>query len=186
MKLANKTNLNSQHLRDIILEVARREELSATDMSKLHVAVKYRRHSGYRPDDYAGGFGYYKKWESVIKVVEGVLPDKKILAKTIACLLARNQNVRGCFDDSHYGWKDGWQQEWAWADTMPLEFVISEAEAKPAKDEKILAEMEHCVRMIQVWEKKAKLAKTKQRVWQKKFNYYERRMKAEAGKEQKK
>jgi hypothetical protein len=177
MKLANRTNLNSQHLRAIILRVAEIEQLSAADRQRVCITVKYGRHSNYREDTMSRVFAYYNKWATVLRVVEGILPDKKVLAKNIAWAFAANQNANTSASDKHYGWGSGWQQEWAWADAMPLGFEASEVKPEPAKDEKILAEMKHCVRRIQEWERKAKLAKTKQKVWQKKFNYYERRLK---------
>lgn len=177
MKLINKTNLNSQHLRDIILKVAEIEQLSAEDIRRVHITVKYGKHSGYREDTMSRVFSYFTGWTSIIKVVKDVLPDRKMLAKNIAWAFAKNQNVKGKLDGKHYGWGEGWQQEWAWADAMPLEFAASEEKPEPARDEKMLAEMKHCVRMIAGWERKAKLAKTKQKVWQKRFNYHERRLK---------
>lgn len=181
MKLVNKTNLDSQHLKAIILRVAEIEQLSADDIRCVNITVKYGRHSDYRGDTVPRVFAYYGKWASVLKVIKGVLPDKKSLAKNIAWAFAANQNVKMSASDKHYGWGEGWQQEWAWADAMPLEFVVPEEKPVPGKRDKILSGMEHCAKMMEKWDRTIKLAKTKYKVWQRKFNYYERRHKLGAG-----
>jgi len=176
MKLINETDFDSQHLKAFVRKVAEIEELTPDEVKKLVVKARYRKRGSRWEDDCPNGCGSYGVWRFTLSFCKDATPDRRKLAKMIAVMLAFNQNVRykALKGGSHYGWKAGWEQEWAWANEMPLE---KNQKTDLPKRDKIVAEMEHCTNMIALWEKKAKLARTKQKIWQKKFVYYEKRFK---------
>jgi hypothetical protein len=179
MKLTNETDFNSQHLKAFIQKVAEIEQLTPDEIKKLVVKARYRKRSSRWQEDCPAGCGNYGAWRFTLSFSKDAMPDKRKLAKTIAVMLAFNQNVRykTLKNSPHYGWNTGWTMEWAWANDLPLDRNQPIEKPDLPKRDKIVAEMEHCTNMIALWEKKAKLARTKQKIWQKKFVYYEKRFK---------
>lgn len=174
MNLTNKTNFNTKQLKAFIRMVAGFETLTTENMNQLRVLVKYRRG---KSSEESRGSGNYGAWKFTLAVPNCVAPNKAQLAMTIGCLLCFCQNQKNV-GGTRYAYGQGWQEHWAWANELPLEIKQSEEKPDLPKREKIIEEMAHCEKMIRLWETKAKLAKTKQKIWQRKFSYHERRFKA--------
>lgn len=174
MKLINKTSFNTVQFKSFIREVALREDMTKEEIRKLNVEVIYRRKSSNWKDDYVTGYAYYGKPIMCIKMPRDVMPDKAQMAKTIAHELVHTQGVHHtkAMRSSRYGWVEGWKDVWSWALALPLDI---EVEKKESKEVVILSKVEHCEKMISLWERKAKLAKTKQKKWMKKLEYYRKR-----------
>ena len=181
MRVLNKTNLNTKLLKAFIRAVGINEQLSLADINKLQVRVIYRKRSNSWKDDYATGYAYYNSSHMCLKVVRGVMPDKVALAKTTAHELAHTQGVHHrAMRNSIYGWKQGWREHWAWADKLSLTMNATEEEKKPDKGQVLSSKLSHCEKMVVLWERKVRLARTKQKKWEQKLGYYQRCMKKAA------
>jgi hypothetical protein len=175
MKLLNKTSLYTKQLKAFIRAVAKHEGFTPEEIKSLMVRAIYRKRSRCWEDNFVTGYAYYKKPNMCLKFVKGVMPDKVQMAKTVAHELAHIQGVHHgkAMKNSLYGWKDGWREHWAWADSLPLTMNTPE-DKKPERSEVVLDKVTHCLKMIIVWEKKAKIAKTKQKKWARKLAYYQK------------
>lgn len=177
MKLDNSTNWDTNQFKAFIRAVAEKEELTPEDIGKLKVTLDYGRHSDRRSDRDVRAWGYYNRWNFRLACVKDAVLDKVDLARTIAIMLSYNQGVRaGAVRHNSNFYGQGWQEKWAWAKELPLEMRKDEPEVKPGKPYLIAKELEHCLKQIVVWEKRAKLADTKLKTWRKKLHYYERRL----------
>lgn len=116
----------------------------------------------------------------MLTFVRGVFPDKRALAKVIAHELAHNQRLHHgkVMNNVHYGWKPGWREFWAWTDQLPLVMHSESEKPKLTFGEKVADKMLHCEKMLTVWSRKVKLAKTKETFWRRKLRYYEKRQAA--------
>lgn len=177
MNMINNTNLNTKQLKAFVRQVAIHEDMTPADIKPLEVVVKYRRRSSRWSDNYVSGYAYYDIAKMYLKIVKGIMPDKVQMAKTIAHELVHTQGVHhgGAMNNKWYGWQDGWREHWAWADKLPLTMNVSKEDIKPDKNQKLLANVNHCLKMMIVWERKAKIAKTKQLIWKRKLSYYQKK-----------
>lgn len=178
MKIINKTNLNTKLLGAFIRRVAEFEELTPEDINQLNVRVVYRRRSHNWRDTATTGYAWYNTWSMVLKVVKGVMPEKPDMAHTIAHELAHCQGLHHgkTMKNKMYGWHKDTAEYWKWAEELPLALNAPEEKPKLAKDALVLKKLEHCQAAVTEWERKARLAKTKQRKWQQKVKYYERQL----------
>jgi len=71
---------------------------------------------------------------------------------------------------------EGWREQYSWAENLPLSF--NEPVKRETKDEKISTAVDHCEKMIEQWQRRVKLAKTKETFWQRKLRYYNKRQAA--------
>lgn len=176
MKLVNKTALDSRLLRTFIRRVMEHEMFTPAEIAQFKVAFRYRRRSHCREDAHPGGYAYYNSKTFVITPVNGVMPDKRALAKVIAHELAHCQGVKHRrMHTPAYGWVKGWQEHWQWAEALPLAFCTDPTPVKPTGVEKISVKAQHCERMLGKWQSRVKLAKTKEAYWRRKLGYYEKR-----------
>ena len=175
MRLTNRTNLNTKQLKAFIRAVAVREQLTPAEIKRFKVTVKYRKRSHCRGDNAPGGYAWLNTWTFVIKPVKDVMPGKPELAKVIAHELAHCQGVKhgSAMRNNLYGWKEGWRENYLWAEQLPLSF--NEPAGKPTRCEKISSQVEHCENMVEQWKRRVKLAKTKENFWQRKLRYYNKR-----------
>ena len=181
MKLVNKTRWNSAQVKALIRAVAEKELLTPDNIKRLYVTMKYRKRSRYWDDVAVTGWGTYHAWNICLKVVRGVTRlDKVQMAKTIAHELAHNQGVRhgGAMRGVDYGWAPGWREKWAWANDFPITLNAELVPVQRGSFDAASNEMQHCQKMITLWERKTKLARTKMRKWAVKLKYYEKKMAA--------
>jgi predicted SprT family Zn-dependent metalloprotease len=151
------------------------EQFTPQEISRFKVTFKYRKRSGYRPDDHPGGYAYYNSHTFVIKPVKGIMPDKAALATVIAHELAHCQGTRHRqMHNSMYGWVIGWEQYWAWANKIPLT-MHNNTPAKLTQIEKFSIKLQHCESMAAKWKRQVRLAKTKEAHWKAKVRYYEKK-----------
>lgn len=178
MKINNKTNLNTKQLGAFIRRVAEHEQLSSNEIDKFNVEITYRRQSSRFGRDQTGGYAWLKTWTFCLKVPKDIMPNKPALAKTIAHELAHCQGVHhgAAMNNPQYGWAEGWQEYWKWAEELSLSFNGDGEKQKPSRNILVLKKLEHCQAVVAEWERKARLAKTKQRKWQQKVKYYERQL----------
>jgi hypothetical protein len=178
MKIINKTNLNTKLLGAFIRRVAVHEQLTQNDIDKFDVRIIYRRQSRHFEKDHTGGYAWLRTWSFVLKVPKNIMPNKPAMAKTIAHELAHCQGVRhgSAMNNPQYGWYTGWQEYWKWAEELPLAFNVPDEKPKLKGDALVLKKLEHCQAAIVKWERKARLAKTKQHKWVAKAKYYEKQL----------
>lgn len=182
MKLTNKTNWNTKQFKAFIRRVAEHECLSKSEIANFNATLRYRKRSHARPDDYPGGYAYLKTWTFCISVVKDVQLDKVALAKVIAHELAHCQGVHHgvAMKNVQYGWATGWRDTWKWAEELPLTMNVPAEEVKLDRNHKILSKVTHCLKMIVLWERKTKLAKTKHQKWERKLKYHQKQLKIAA------
>lgn len=182
MKMVNKTNLNTKQLKAFVRQVAIHEQLTQSDIKQLQVFIIYRRRSSSWKDNYVTGYAYYNTPKMYLKFVKGVLPDKSQMAKTVAHELVHTQGVHhgSAMNNKWYGWAEGWQEHWAWAEKLPVTMNASRDDIKPSRNQKLLSKVSHCLKMMIVWERKSKIAKTKQLIWKRKLSYYQKQGKMAA------
>ena len=175
MKMVNKTNLNTKQLKAFVRQVAIHESMSPADIKQLQVFVVYRKRSSNWRENYVTGYAYYNTPKMYLKFVKGVMPDKVQMAKTVAHELVHTQGVHHgkAMNNKWYGWAEGWQEHWAWANELILTMNASK-DVKPSRNQKLLSNVSHCLKMMIVWERKAKIAKTKQLIWKRKLSYYQK------------
>ena len=180
MKLTNETNWNTKQFKAFIRRVAEHECLNKSEIDKFNATLRYRKRTHARPDDFPGGYAYYKTWTFCISVVKDVQVDKVALAKVIAHELAHCQGVHHgvAMKNAQYGWATGWRDTWKWAEELPL--TMNTLAAKPDRNHKILSKVTHCLKMIVLWERKTKLAKTKHQKWERKLKYHQKQLKMAA------
>ena len=62
MKLTNETNWNTKQFKAFIRRVAEHECLNKAEIDKFNATLRYRKRTHARPDDFPGGYAYYKTW----------------------------------------------------------------------------------------------------------------------------
>lgn len=180
MKINNKTNWNTKQLGALIRKVAEHEQMTAEEMDKLHVIVKYRKRSSNWRDNQSRGWARYSGTYMCLSVVKGVEVDKVDMAHTIAHELAHCQGVHHskAMRGPRYGWAKGYRDVWAWAADFPLTMNADSVKEKPKGVDLAVKKLEHCQAQVLVWQKKMKMAQTKMKKWNAKVRYYEGRMAA--------
>jgi hypothetical protein len=183
LRLINKTDFYSRQLKAFIRKIAVDECMSPEEIRELRVKAYYRKRSRLWQDNYVTGYAYYGSTmfgKIELGFVKGVMPDKVQMAKTTAHELAHTQGVRHgvAMRNNIYGWKDGWRERWAWAAEIPLE--LKPLKEKPDKKDVRTDKMNHCEKMVALWARKVKLARTKQQKWERKLRYHEKRDKMAA------
>jgi len=180
MKIENNTNWDTDQFRAFIQAVAKNEELTPEEIGQLKVIIGYRRRSAVRHDEFALCRGRYNQWQIKILCVKGVGLYKPYLARAIAFVLNYNRGVRPRtirLTPRFYG---NVAEEWQWANNLPL--TMKQEQPQPQKQPVenkqyvVVKKMQHCLRQIVLWEKKAKLAKTKLSRWHARLRYYERNL----------
>jgi len=178
MKITNNTEYLTRDLKHFVLEVAKFERLSPEFIKRINVTFNYRKRSGRRPDNHPGGWAFYNSHTFWITLVKGVAPDQRALCKVIAHEIFHNRGFKHgeMKDNPRYTWAKGWEDIWAWGDTLLLSKKASEKVVKPQGQEKDLIKLEHSKKQVEMWSKKMKSAKTFYNKWNSKVKYYESKL----------
>lgn len=179
MKLINKTNLRTDHLRAFVNRVAKEEMV---DLKHAMFTVIYRRISSRGA--YIGGFAYYGLPPRVtIKIPKDIPVDKVELGYVVAHEMAhaqglRHKQMRNSRYSRRYSIKHGedWRQHYLWANELPLEIQPAVKKIKPAPDQTIRLKLDKCLKMVNRWYTKVKISQTLLKKWKRKSNYYSRQL----------
>ena len=172
MKIKNKTNILTRNLKTFLVKACEKELLGPDYTSRLYAIFRYRRRTYRREDDCPGGYGWYEYPQIEITLVKDVLPDKRKLAKVISHELAHTQGVKHrAMQNTTYGWHQGWEQNYLWADALELTTYMPTT-APAAVDQDVL-KLKNARTQAKSWERKLKLAKTFSQKWKEKVKHYE-------------
>ena len=170
MKLINKTHWRSDHIMAFVKRVAE-AELDPPQRKGYVVEVGYTRRRGVL----CTGYAYYhskKIWVNVPS--DNILRDD--LAHVIAHEMAHTRGMRhrAMRGSARYQRVPGYAQYYAWANELPLEQVqierVPRAVRTAAKRDK---KLEQAQAALARWERRAKLAATKLKVWRRKVRRLE-------------
>jgi len=169
MKIENNTNWDTDQFRAFVEAVAKNEKLTPEEIGQLKVIIGYRRRSSVRRDEYVLCRGW-KNWQIEILCVKGVELYKPYLARAIAFALNYIQGVRPRTIRLNPRFYGNVVKEWQWANNLPL--TMKQEQLQPQKQPVenkqyvvVKKKMQHCLRQIVLWEKKAKLAEIKLSQW---------------------
>ena len=175
MKIDNRTDWSTAQLRAIIGKVAEDEVLSAEEMGKLAVTVDYRRKSSRLEDAEVSVTGHRKAWRLELGCVKGAELDKAYLARAVSWAMTVAQGTG--YGVANRAWRSQpWREKFEWAKRMLLERTAPAVKERPAADVAVNEDIRHCLEQVVAWEQKAKLAKTKLAVWNRKLRYYTRKL----------
>lgn len=165
LKIENRTRWRTDHLRAFAME-ARRQVFGA-DLKPQQVRfVPARvRHSGLAA---IGG-----SW-SVVRIPS--TPDKHTIAQVLVHEFAHNAGAKGerwMRRGTLYGWGEGWRENVAWAEALPLE--LQEQPAPASREERVAAKLASIEAREVAWRSKLKRANTALRKLAKQRAYYTRR-----------
>ena len=180
MKLINKTNLRTDHLRAFVNRVAKEEMV---ELKHATFTVIYRRISSRGA--YIGGFAYYGLPPRVtIKIPKDIPIDKVELAYVMAHEMAhaqglRHKQMRNSRYSRRYSIRNGedWKKHYLWANELPLEIQPAVKKIKPTPDQTIRLKLDRCLKRQNQWGTKVKRSQTIYRKWKQRSQYYERQLK---------
>jgi hypothetical protein len=177
MKLVNNTHLQTRQLSKLLTEVARCEKLTAEDKKRVELVVEYRkRGSSWADNQMPVSYWGKGRWKFVGRVVKDVKSlDSAQVAKGIGLAFAAAQGYQYTHNSKDYGWGEGWRERWAWAVGYPVQEQVEREPVEVPPSEAEAKRMAHCLQQIMVWEKKAKLAATKLKVWNRRLRNLTRR-----------
>lgn len=180
MKLINKTNLRTDHLRAFVRRVAKEEMV---DLKYATFTIIYKRISCR--GSYIGGFACYGTPPRVtLKVPKDIPIDKVELAYVAAHEMAHSQGLhhrqmRNSIYSRRYSIKHGedWRQHYLWANDLPLDLKPTKEKIKPTFDQTIRLKLDRCLKRQNQWSTKVKRSQTIYRKWKQRYQYYERQLK---------
>ena len=179
MKLINKTNLRTDHLRVFVNRVAKEEMV---ELKHATFTVIYRRISSRGA--YIGGFACYGLPPRVtIKIPKDIPVDKVELAYVMAHEMAhaqglRHKQMRNSRYSRRYSIRNGedWKKHYLWANDLPLERKPVEEKIKPTPDQTIRLKLDRCLKMVNRWYTRVKISQTLLKKWKQKSSYYSRQL----------
>ena len=171
MRVVNHTRWRTNHLRAFLTRVAQ-AELTPAQRQLLRVEIKYNRQK-----DRGSCSGHAQcPGNRMCVMVPSVTVDKVDLAMVIAHEMAHTHglshpSMRG--NPAYRRLPPRTQAIYSWASDLPLEPKPKAMPRTPAqKNEEKLTKV---IRMVQKWERRAKLTKTILTKWRRKQRYYEQR-----------
>jgi hypothetical protein len=174
MRIQNKTEYLTTDLAAIIRRVAH-AEFDQKHLRRVRVVAQYRRSNGRTLGRGIIGSGSYPSgWIQLLLDRDPAKLDKVTLAHTIAHEFAHNKGLRHRdLHNTRYGYTEGWRELYAWAADMPLRLKAPKPKLAPStKAQKQLA---YAHTMLAKSQRKAKLAATLVKRWQRRVRYYTRR-----------
>lgn len=167
MKIVNKTEWNTLHIRRLALKVAHVEKLSREQIEGTVIEVAYRRRMlmkfGDRTVDVSrsplgrGSIGRFHVW---LRVPRDTF-DPVLWASVIAHEFAHNQGMASHGDmGGRYGSGEE-QKYWGWAAAYPVEKTQPKVKRKPDAATVLTKELTKLDASLKNWQRKRKLAETK-------------------------
>jgi hypothetical protein len=183
MKVINKTEWQTRHLKTFVSRVCDQELVDPQYRKRLKVTfdTRRRKHNTIY-DAYASGWAWYHSAQVVVHLVRGVPPNKASLAMVLAHEIAHNHNVRhrALNGTSRYDFHGDWEKVWGWANELPLELKPVGVKTEPTIQDRDILEYERSIEMARKWATKLKLANGKRQKWLKRAGYFEAKLKKAA------
>lgn len=178
IKIINKTKWQTRHLRAFVVRIARDV---MPDERALRVTFYVGRRGNFtRGDHECTGWAYYHSGVSRIGVPTEVC--KLDLAHTIAHELGHNAGFTHAQMKGSpiYTYAPGWQEQYAWAESMPLEKRLEKTKARLTGVDLALAKAAKAEAKLAAIDRKIKRLTTLRKKWTAKLRYYQRRQKIAA------
>lgn len=189
MKINNLTPFDSSRLREIAMEVARRELDSSARNGIIVYFITRKSHTA--DTQRARLHGYYRRVQGRLPVglkynvaIVTISKDEgtrcpRATAQSTALLLAHEfAEMRGLSHEAmrtpRYFFRDNWVELYSWADALPLVLAAVKRKGRPTTDKK----MDHALQMVQKWATKTKRDLTMLKKWQRKYKGYQRKLAA--------
>ena len=178
MKIENQTHWSTAHLRALVMRVAL-EELDAAGRRRLVVRVQYRRRNSRvrGRGSYGHGAGVRAGGRMWLFLEREDPIDRVLLAHTIAHECGHLRGLRHpAMKGARYGYADGWQERYAWAETLPLarQPAPPKLSRVEALTERRTTRLTRALTALARWERRAKHAAARVQHWRRRVKAVER------------